>query len=209
MGCSLRGPAPPCLSIFETQSATARAPSRRKSYALRYRWGSRRCPKSVRPATGLTSGSATPTSPAATSSERKAFDNAVGRAVASESIERRGDWLHSMHGSTVVRVPALDDAPRRPVEEVPPDEIELAITHLLADAGASRKADLREAWARLYGWRRVGPDIERAFDRAVRKLVEDKMVNGPDPLRLANGEPPRLPALRATPHGTARADVAS
>ena len=117
---------------------------------------------------------------------RKAFDNAVGRAVASESIERRGDWLHSPHGSTVVRVPAFDDAPRRPVEEVPPDEIELAITHLLADAGASRQADLREAWARLYGWKRVGPDIEMAFDRAVRALIKARMVNGPDPLRLAD-----------------------
>ena len=117
---------------------------------------------------------------------RQAFGRAVGRAVAGEGIELRGDWLHSPHGSTVVRVPAFDDAPRRPVEEVPPDEIELAIMHLLEDAGASRNADLREAWARLYGWKRVGPDIERAFDRAVRALIEVGKVNGPDPLRLAD-----------------------
>ena len=117
---------------------------------------------------------------------RRAFDNAVGRAIASRGIEQRGDWLHSPHGTTVVRVPAFDDAPRRPVEEVPPDEIELAIMHLLEDAGASRNADLREAWARLYGWKRVGPDIERAFDRAVRALIEAGKVNGPDPLRLTD-----------------------
>ena len=117
---------------------------------------------------------------------RKAFDSAVGRAVASRGIEQRGDWLHSPHGMTVVRVPAVDDAPRRPVEEVPPDEIELAIMHLLKDAGDSPNARLRKAWASLYGWKRVGPDIERAFDRAVRALVEAGKVNGPDPLRLAD-----------------------
>lgn len=117
---------------------------------------------------------------------RQAFDRAVGRAVADDGIEQRGDWLHSRHGSTVVRVPAFDDAPRRPVEEVPPDEIELAIMLLLKDAGTSRNADLRGAWARLYGWKRVGPDIERAFDRAVRALIEAGKVNGPDPLSLAD-----------------------
>jgi len=117
---------------------------------------------------------------------RDAFDNAVGRAVASRGIEQRGDWLHSPHGMTVVRVPAFDDAPRRPVEEVPPDEIELAIMHLLKDAGDSPNAYLRKAWASLYGWKRVGPDIERAFDRAVRALIEAGKVNGPDPLRLAD-----------------------
>jgi very-short-patch-repair endonuclease len=117
---------------------------------------------------------------------RKAFDNAVGRAVADDSIEQRGDWLRSPHGSTEVRVPASDDAPRRPVEHVPPDEIELAVVHLLEDAGTSRNADLRGAWARLYGWKRVGPDIERAFDRAVRALITAGKVNGPDPLSLAD-----------------------
>lgn len=117
---------------------------------------------------------------------RQAFDRAVGRAVADDGIEQRGDWLHSRHGSTVVRVPAFDDAPRRPVEEVPPDEIELAIMLLLKDAGTSRNAELRGAWARLYGWKRVGPDIERAFDRAVRALIKAGKVNGPDPLSLAD-----------------------
>ena len=117
---------------------------------------------------------------------RKAFNSAVGRAVAERGIEQHGDWLHSPQGVTVVRVPASDGAPRRPVEEVPPEEIELAIMYLLEDAGASRNTDLREAWARLYGWKRVGPDIERAFDRAVRALIRAGKVNGPDPLRLAN-----------------------
>ena len=117
---------------------------------------------------------------------REAFNNAVARAAALGDIEQRGDWLHNTQGMTVVRVPASDDAPRRRVEEVPPDEIELAIMHLLEDAGASRNADLREAWARLYGWKRVGPDIERAFDRAVRALIKAGKVSGPDPLRLAD-----------------------
>jgi hypothetical protein len=117
---------------------------------------------------------------------RKAFDNAVGRAVADDSIEQRGDWLHSPHGSTEVRVPASDDAPRRPVEHVPPEEIELAIMHLLEGAGDARRADLRAAWARLFGWKRVGPDIGKAFDLAVRALIRAGKVNGPDPLGLAD-----------------------
>lgn len=117
---------------------------------------------------------------------RDAFDNAVRRAIASGSIQQREGWLRSPHGMTIVRVPASDDAPRRPVEEVPPDEIQLAIMRLLGDAGASRHTDLREAWARLYGWKRVGPDIERAFDRAVRALIRTEKVAGPDPLRLVD-----------------------
>ena len=113
------------------------------------------------------------------------FEMRVRNAVTERHIEQRGDWLHGPGRSTVVRVPASDGAPKRPVGEVPPDEIELAITHLLKDAGDSHNAELRKAWARLYGWKKVGPGIEEAFDRAVRALIEAGKVNGPDPLRLA------------------------
>ena len=118
---------------------------------------------------------------------RGAFTTAVRMSTWRRDIDQEGDWLYgACRGPVAVRVPADQDAPRRPVDEVPPEEIETAISLLLRETGAVSPDELRQAWARLYGWGRVGPDIEKAFERAVRALIEAGIVSGPDPLRLAD-----------------------
>ncbi len=103
---------------------------------------------------------------------QEAFNKALSLAIKEEDIEKRGDWLHNPYTKTRVRVPALSGAPQRPVDKVPPDEIELAILNLLKDAGPSPRSSLQEAWARLYSWNRVGPEIKKAFDHAVCELIK-------------------------------------
>jgi len=55
---------------------------------------------------------------------------------------------------------------------------------LLRDAGTASYADVRVHWARIFGWRRVGSDIEAAFEDVVDGLLDRGVVEGPDPLRL-------------------------
>ena len=117
---------------------------------------------------------------------RESFARAVERLSIDRSVNRTGDWLRRPGQHPVVRVPASQDAPRRSVGEVPPDEIQLALVRLLGDAGSSSPENLRQAWARLYGWARVGADIEIAFERAVDVLITANKVRGSDLLRLVD-----------------------
>ena len=78
----------------------------------------------------------------------------------------------------------FDGQPRRPVGEVPPDEIQKALLLLLNDAGPSTPENLRQAWGRLYGWARIGADIEIAFERAIDALTTANKVSGSDLLRV-------------------------
>ena len=114
---------------------------------------------------------------------RESFDRAVAALVREGRVERDGDWLLVPGQETEVRVPVGSTAARREVSEVPPSERERAIFLLLRDAGPSRPSDLRQAWARLYGWARVGPDIEMAFKKAVEALRTAKVVEGHQTLR--------------------------
>jgi very-short-patch-repair endonuclease len=115
---------------------------------------------------------------------RDAFHAAVGTVLARQDIEADGEFLQLLDADIYVRVPSGKDAVPRRVQHVPPAELELAIVQLLRDAGTSDAARLRVAWARLFGWRRVGPDIEVAFEDAVDRLIGEGVVEGPDPLRL-------------------------
>ena len=115
---------------------------------------------------------------------REAFARAVERLSIDGSVSRTGDWLRRPGQYPVVRIPVSQDSPRRAVGEVPPDEIQLAVVRLLGDAGTSSAENLRHAWARLYGWTRIGGDIERAFETAVAALIAANKVRGSDLLSL-------------------------
>ncbi len=115
---------------------------------------------------------------------RDAFDAAVRSAVARGSIDLKGEFLDVPGQDVVVRVPESDDAQARRVAHVPPAELDLAIINLLRDAGPTDPEHLRTAWARLFGWRRVGADIEVAFDDAVDRLVDRGRIEGTRVLRL-------------------------
>jgi hypothetical protein len=115
---------------------------------------------------------------------RDAFDAAVRSAVARGAIEVSGAFLEVPGQEVVVRVPESDGATARRVAHVPPAELDLAIVQLLCDAGPTELDRLRTAWARLFGWRRVGPDIEVAFDEAVDRLLDGGRIDGSSVLSL-------------------------
>ena len=83
-------------------------------------------------------------------------------------------------------MPAAHAENVRKVTAVDPRELELAIELLLADASGASSAELRQAWARLFGWRRIGADIEAAFERTLRRLKSASIVVGDDRLELAD-----------------------
>jgi transcription elongation GreA/GreB family factor/very-short-patch-repair endonuclease len=72
----------------------------------------------------------------------------------------------------LVRVPSegRPETERR-VGHVPPQELDLALAHFAAEATASAEDDLTEAVARLFGWRRRGPDIGPALAASVERLI--------------------------------------
>lgn len=115
-----------------------------------------------------------------------AFDDAIRRAESRGEVALAGAFLAVPGAPVYVRVPEPTKQWVRKVSQVPPEELDLAIELLLGDAGPTAPADLRTAWARLFGWRRVGSDIEIAFEDAVQRLERAGRISGPDPLRVTN-----------------------
>lgn len=115
---------------------------------------------------------------------REAFNAGVRSAVARGAIEARGAFLDVPGQEVFVRVPESETVTPRRVAHVSPAELDLAIIQLLRDAGPSSPDGLRTAWARLFGWKRVGGDIEVAFDDAVDRLLEQGLIQGTNLLRV-------------------------
>jgi very-short-patch-repair endonuclease len=116
---------------------------------------------------------------------REAFRQAVAYLAGRDQVEVDGHFLSVPGQEIFVRVPEDEYAIARKVTSIAPAELQLAIVKLLGDAGAADQDGLRTAWARLFGWRRVGSDIEIAFEDALEALVLSGAVLGPDPYRLA------------------------
>lgn len=116
---------------------------------------------------------------------REAFRDAVAYLVGRDQIEVDGPFLAIPGQEIFVRVPEDELVIARKVTAIAPAELQLAIVKLLGDAGAADQDGLRTAWARLFGWRRVGSDIEIAFEDALEALVRSGAVVGPEPYRLS------------------------
>ena len=95
-----------------------------------------------------------------------------------------GGFLSAQGEELRVRVPKSEGVAPRKVEHVSQAELQLAILNLLKDAGQSDPDQFRASWARMFGWRRVGPDIERAFELAVDELVANRKIALDPQLRL-------------------------
>lgn len=73
---------------------------------------------------------------------------------------------------SAVRVPTTDDpTTEREVKYVPQEELRLAVARIVEDAHSIMREDLTFHVARLFGWRRRGPDVRAALGRAVDELV--------------------------------------
>ncbi|HQZ33491.1 MAG TPA: DUF3320 domain-containing protein [Ilumatobacteraceae bacterium] len=105
---------------------------------------------------------------------KEAIDAAITTALKRRSV-LHGDagFLRAISYDPLVRVPTSDERTNRIVAHVAPAERQAAIQHLVRDSQRVELDDLRVAFGRLFGWKRIGADIEAAFDRDVRQLVKD------------------------------------
>ena len=76
----------------------------------------------------------------------------------------------------------------RTVLQVPPEELDLAMTRAVIDAVVTDKEQVSTYVARLLGWRRSGPDIQNALDASLSRLLTGGvLVNSQGGLRAAGG----------------------
>ena len=119
---------------------------------------------------------------------RSAFDAAVAQVCSDGAIRKQDVWLSIAGQEPSVQIPVSADAPRRSVQEVPPDEIRMSVEAMLRDAGRCDPEQLRRGWARLYGWARTGSGIDAAFDKALQALLDSGTVQSNETF---DGSPPR------------------
>ena len=74
--------------------------------------------------------------------------------------------LHIGQELDTVRAPA-DGHVARPVSDVPQVELRLAIARLAEDAKSIDTNELQTRVARIFGWKRNGPDITAALNQAI------------------------------------------
>jgi transcription elongation GreA/GreB family factor/very-short-patch-repair endonuclease len=113
-------------------------------------------------------------------------------------IRMVGDFIWTAAGDLEhVRTPepGLPDAERR-IDHVPPQELDVAMAHVAAEAVAATADQLTESVARLFGWKRRGPDISAALAASVQRLVAaGRLEEAGDALRWM-GEPPANHRIR-------------
>ena len=115
---------------------------------------------------------------------REAFTKALSALKTKGDVQIVDGFVSLPDAEIVVRAPSEDPASVRKVASVDPRERDLAILLLLEDASGASPAELRLAWARLFGWRRVGAEIETAFEQSIRRLKKAGKVAGDDRLEL-------------------------
>jgi very-short-patch-repair endonuclease len=116
---------------------------------------------------------------------REAFSKALSALKTKGDVTIVKGFVSRPTAEIVVRVPNEDPASIRKVASVDPRELDLAVVSLLSDASGASPAELRLAWARLFGWRRVGAEIETAFEQSIRRLKRSRTVIGGDRLQVA------------------------
>jgi hypothetical protein len=79
-------------------------------------------------------------------------------------------------GCEKVRVATDDPRSAREVGEIPHLELELAVAQLVIDARAISSDELTSSVARLFGWRRRGPDITEALGRAIHSCIQPDAI---------------------------------
>lgn len=57
------------------------------------------------------------------------------------------------------------------MKHIPQQELQLAIAHVVRDAHSIPAAEVSVRVARLFGWKRRGPDVSAAIEEAVEELL--------------------------------------
>jgi very-short-patch-repair endonuclease len=93
------------------------------------------------------------------------------------------DFVRIPGGDVSVRYP-VDDAGRRQIDRIAPEEVELAVLRLVADALALDDGDLERAVRDLFGFRRLGARIATAIREALERLERSGAVGRDDAGRV-------------------------
>jgi hypothetical protein len=99
-----------------------------------------------------------------------AVETATRQAVVMKQVRRQGPfvWPNRFDELTSVRVPVAGKPETvRPIEQIPPEEIDLCILNLLQDCGSLEPQVLRAHVARILGFDRTGDHIGEAIDARI------------------------------------------
>lgn len=126
---------------------------------------------------------------------RSAFDGGVRLLINRQELVKVSDYFLAKPGydpdyDVVVRscnpdTPCerddVDYSSKRKMEHVPPDEIGLAITKLLHDAGSGVQIEqLYRKLIKVFGLNRLGRNIRNILDQAIDRLVDNSLVVSDD-----------------------------
>lgn len=108
---------------------------------------------------------------------KDAFDRAV-RDLTRTGLERdRHGFLRTKFSKLQqVRIPSDEPDTQRESRHIPQEELRLAIFRIIEDASTITHDDVSVRVARLFGWRRRGPDVRAALEDAIERLVSDGNV---------------------------------
>ena len=70
-------------------------------------------------------------------------------------------------------MPFEDDGARRPVDEVPGGELDLAVERFALEAIRVSPEELTRRVAWLFGWNRRGAEITRALEESIERLAAE------------------------------------
>jgi hypothetical protein len=113
-----------------------------------------------------------------TEKRRAAVQRVLKDLLGAGALVRRGNAVATPTQRTdIVRVPqALDGHSEREVRHVPDVELTEAVAKLVAEGRIITGEELRQRTARLFGWKRNGPAIQAALNRAVEDAIESGRV---------------------------------
>ena len=106
---------------------------------------------------------------------RSTIDKALKRAHP-EGPDNHGFFRIDNPGALEVRVPE-DGYGERKASQVAPEELELALKLIVRDATTIDERTLIKQTAAVFGWRRVGPDVEDALRQSIKRLLSTGVVD--------------------------------
>jgi hypothetical protein len=92
-------------------------------------------------------------------------------------VLKDGFGVYRIDGATIdsVRIPT-EDSGVRAVAQVPPEELELAVANVVADAVVAHAEQVSAEVSRVFGWRRQGADIQATLESVISALLARGLV---------------------------------
>lgn len=103
----------------------------------------------------------------------------IESAIRHSGVSRNGDFL-TIPGTNVEHVRTPSASATRRVDQIHPAELGLAMRLLLTEMGSASSEQLTTATARLFGWARIGPDIQNRLESILGRLLESGRIRRQD-----------------------------